>query len=252
MEETKFHPRGKKSIAGFLKAIKENPNRRGVAFIAELVDMHYMDVEVALNELKEKSLVKNESYGSKQPRYVVTTQGHRYLEAHKEDLTQTMPQASPETKAILEAMDDEPIVAAPKTSGGTALPGYGIEHTVPDSPAPQLPENWIPSKQKPAVNAPIVNTPKKTIVLPAALPAPKKEGEHVLNLPSSMDEKAGDDSLKEETLVPIAPVTNAMFRRKFKSVLSEILYERYAENVSAKDVLEKLEKLPEGEVDSSW
>lgn len=199
----KYAISGKRSKAWWLHAVKWfGPD--GTKGIMRGAEVPTYQVREAIEDLAGVGMVRVEGKTGKgyRPKYHLTEIGSRYLADHETEL---------EEKTI-----------ETKTPNGAAQ--TGVNHTVPSTPGDRPIRSIIPEHLQP--ERPAAETPEKppTPVTPAS--------------PDIL--RHGNSGLK----TPLNTPTNSekpSFRDAFKEVLFEILMEKYGADISAAEVMERLE-----------
>lgn len=265
-----FKPSGKRSIAWWLQAVKwfGKDGTRGIMKGAEIATHH---TRTAVEALLESDHIERhgESGQGHRPTYSLTPLGHRYLEEHQDELKEpTNNDEPPKAPAEFEDIYDcamcrnanslcaihEKIEAAEIEKRVTTTPGYkpacaycrkrgaacvrhggkrsGFDTTKKRQNATAVtPVKSVEHRPSPIVT---LATPSAPVVSSPPLPTPQDITDVTATVPQSAKQV---ERLANQPTIDKQP----SFQVAFRQVLVDILLERYADNVTAKEVMDRLE-----------
>jgi len=192
---TSFKDQGRLSKAWWIQVFKKHGDKGGPAVIRAYSgltkEMDAAQIQAVADELtgmgylaRREGPVNNRN-GKRSVRYEVSSFGHRYLEEHKDELTE---KPSAGKRHAVPSIPDRPLASIPRTSESLAREDPAeLEVTAPPTPV-------IRRTAPPATTQGVIVPPK-----------PKD------------------------------------FRSEFRRVTIDILLERYADKVTAKEVMDRLE-----------
>lgn len=242
----KFKQKGIGSRAWYLSMIKTNPEQTGVNYLTKFRGISWYDARDSMNTLVEEGYIQ--SVGTKgRLRHQVTSFGHRYLEEHKFELDGEVgtPYTPPEEKPPLSSLrkQPQPVEEAPafksplgelkKVIPKPEPPKQAIAPSTADSQAFAKRIDTLSKVEKP-VQVVVPPTPKFSEKPQRPVFEVSPEGVSKETMPSEQAVKQVGEAIERV-------VIEDGFERRFRDILADILIERFADQVTAKDILERME-----------
>jgi hypothetical protein len=222
-----FKEDGAGSIAWYLYMIKNMPNQSGVNYLTTYKGVDWVTARQAMTDLINAGYVESfGKVGGSRLNHRLTSFGHRYLEEHKQEVGGEV--INPTEPSELRGKK-QTVAETPKFDAPTLAPKPVDRPIVkPVAAAPV----------EPAVQA----QPARTLMKPVYEVSPTGVAKEMQPTPSNA-EKVGK-ALQELT-------ESDSFEAKFKELLSEILVERFADQVTAKDILDVMDRGKPGNVEQA-